>query len=352
MGYNGTVVTCHMEYRGAGNAFDVFWNKAIIKKFFFLLRISLPINYNIIYTALFHTADEGSSSSVSTTILVSVLVPAVLVVILIVAVLFVLGYLSGKASQKRLSARENPTIKTLEDATNSAISPIEDYASIKLPTCNFPDKGSTHPLHLCAPPVPKSPRPSCSDMPTKHNESYNCREDVHQLNVSPTSGEDATYAVLDGPTLKNMNFIDENQYSLDPTYSPTATNPIFFADTIDGEENYGLGTNDATSKPGPLYFELEDIKKSSLMKQRNNGNTSAQTPGSESVASDVYMNEGLGPLKSTVSSLNSAHPPDTSSRVTSPPVSAPTPGSSDRGTSGQSTTEDPTYMELSANNAE
>ena len=51
MGYSGTMVTCYMEYSGAGSAFDVLWNKAIIK---ILLRISLPINYNIIHTALFH----------------------------------------------------------------------------------------------------------------------------------------------------------------------------------------------------------------------------------------------------------------------------------------------------------
>ena len=245
----------------------------------------------------------------SSTLVVSITIPGGLLLILLAAVIFILGHISGRFLQKRYPTQKTRTNSTTDHVVNT----IQEYAC----TVMVPSPGTSARQHrLSVPPaVPSSPRPSLSTSPTKQSGSRDGR-----FNDSPGSGvakpPEPTYAVLEEPTRATYVDIDDAR-SL--ARLPNATSSTLVADacaTVDGndalvtsQDREGEGVKCDDREQAPLYFELEDPKKSSLIRQRNNEvDARAQMSGSDLVASDTCGNEGLGPPRALSASPPPADP--------------------------------------------
>ena len=254
--------------------------------------------------------------------MVRILVPVV--VILIVAVLFVLGFMLGRWSQRRKDTRSGLHARYNVNGQDS----IEEYASTQIVRgqhLNESDRGNeTHAVphakydvncqenieeyasvkivqgrHLsessggvCIPPVPMSPRPSLAKIDTHFNENHCTSTCSHgdtpdAVQIPAREVQEAIYAVLEAPHQRIFNFDDDHIYSVEPTFSLKATNPIFDAAVIDDSE-YGH----ETSEEGMLPSRSE---------RTHNMETSVGDPGNRAAGTRQQKMLGIAVSESTAS---------------------------------------------------
>ena len=353
---------------------------------------------NVYFPLLPHTSSaDDNTLNIPTILLVSILVPGAVVLLIIVGVLFIVGHVSGRISRKRQPAGHTRRQNTTDH--------VEEYAIVS--PHNFSDDSA----FFSSPPVPTSPRPSIVDVPTQNNDCYGRGTDsangtVHGRPTQPRSSNDwplsggpqvehPTYGVLEGPTETTMDD-GEHHYSLDPTYyTVRATNPIFESTAIDEDDeaehaarNVNGGLNDLTEsayavlerpmqtrsssefdnwplRAGPkvqdhTYGVLDGPTTKSPISNSatiDGGDFEEQheltaPPLSESVMSDAYWNDGMGPPGCVlVTPTHNSRQPSSLTHVLPPPTLTSTPESTCT-TDQSTTTGDPTYLHLSSQNAE
>ena len=159
--------------------------------------------------------------------------------------------------------------------------------------------------------------------------------------------QDHTYGVLEGPTAKNPI---SNSATIDG-----GDGDVLVAKDENGEkhESGAQGSrSDATNKFERHYFELENRNKSSILTKREEQHELTAPPLSESVMSDAYWNDGMGPPGCVlVTPTHNSRQPSSLTHVLPPPTLTSTPESPCT-TDQSTTTGDPTYLQLSSQNAE
>ena len=310
-----------------------------------------------LFCHIISSADD-TTRHVSTILLISILVPAAVVVLLIVGALFIMGHLSGRISRKSRSSQQTYRKNVTEHN-------IEEYASIKIES---PQSFSDDSALFSSPHLLVSPRPNFMAVPNLNTHIYD----------SPDADlKDSAYAVLECPmqTRSSSEFsrpLRAGPRVQDHTYSvlegPTAKNLISNSATIDGDdgdvpaakdengEKHESGAqgsrSDATNKFERLYFELENPNKSSVLTKREEQHELTAPPLSESVMSDAYWKDGMGPHGCVlVTPTHNSRQPSSLTHVLPPPTLTSTPESPCT-TDQSTTTGDPTYIQLSSQNTE
>ena len=261
-----------------------------------------------------------------------------------------MGHLSGRISRKRRSSQQTHRKNVTEHN-------IEEYASIKIES---PQGFSDDSALFSSPHLLVSPRPNFMAVPNLNTHIYD----------SPDADlKDSAYAVLECPMqTRSSEFsrpLRAGPKVQDHTYGvlegPTAKNPISNSATIDGDddengeerESDARGSqSDATNKFERLYFELENPNKSSVLTKREEQHELTAPPLSESVMSDAYWNDSMGPPGCVlVTPTHNSRQPSSLTHVLPPPTLTSTP-ESPCATDQSTTTGDPTYIQLSSQNAE